>query len=702
MTRRIFVTTALPYANGPFHIGHIMEYIQADVWVRFQRMQGHEVHFVCADDAHGAPIMLKAEAEGITPQELIARIAAGRPRSLAGFHLSYDHWYSTDSPENKQLSQDIYARLKSAGLIYRKSVEQFYDPVKGMFLPDRYIRGECPNCHSPDQYGDACEVCSTVYAPTDLINPYSALSGAKPELRGSEHYFFRLSDPQCVAFLEEWLGTPARLQPQVVNKAREWLSGRGERALSDWDISRDAPYFGIPIPDAPGKYFYVWLDAPIGYLAALKNYFDTGKARERGETRSFGEFLSAPDTEQIHFIGKDIIYFHTLFWPAMLKFAGPPYKVPDHVYVHGFIGLAGVKMAKSRGTGLSPLRYLEVGLNPEWLRYYIAAKLNANVEDFDFTPEDFLARVNSDLVGKYVNIASRAANFITRRFGGELKYRGDTEGLSDIAQAHALLVQQSYENREFGKAMRDIMAHADRINQEFDARQPWVLARDPARAAELQDVCSRTLHGFKLLSVLLAPVLPQVASQVAQQLFGLDRPFRWSDAAILPARINPYQHLMTRVEPRQLEALFEPESAATSAGGVASAAALPPAAGGASAAAAEGGATATSATLSIDEFRKVDLRVVRIVDAEAVAGADKLLRLTLDLGAERRTVFAGIKGAYDPGALKGRLTVMVANLAPRKMKFGVSEGMVLAASGEGPGLYLLAPDSGATPGMKIT
>src|SRR6516225_9986160 len=702
MTRRIFVTTALPYANGPFHIGHIMEYIQADIWVRFQRMQGHEVHFVCADDAHGAPIMLKAEAEGITPQELIARIAAGRPRSLAGFHLSYDHWYSTDSPENTRLSQDIYARLKAAGLIYRKSVEQFYDPVKGMFLPDRYIKGECPNCHSPDQYGDACEVCSTVYAPTELINPYSTISGAKPVLRTSEHFFFRLSDPKCVAFLKEWLETPGRLQPQVLNKAREWLSGRGKLTLSDWDISRDAPYFGIPIPDAPGKYFYVWLDAPIGYLAALEHYFETGKARENGEPRTFAEFLAAADTEQIHFIGKDIIYFHTLFWPAMLKFAGPPYKVPDHVYVHGFIGVSGEKMSKSRGTGLSPLRYLDVGLNAEWLRYYIAAKLNASVEDFDFNPEDFLARVNSDLVGKYVNIASRAANFITRRFGGELRYSGDTERLSDIAQAQAFLIQQSYESREFGKAMRDIMALADRINQEFDARQPWVLARDPARAAELQDVCSRTLHGFKLLSVLLAPVLPQVASQVAQQLFGLDRPFRWSDAAILPARINPYQHLMTRVEPRQLEALFEPESAATSAGGVASAAALPPAAGGASAAAAEGGATATSATLSIDEFRKVDLRVLRIVDAEAVAGADKLLRLTLDLGAERRTVFAGIKGAYDPGALKGRLTVMVANLAPRKMKFGVSEGMVLAASGEGPGLYLLAPDSGATPGMKIT
>ena len=680
MRRRIFVTTALPYANGPFHIGHIMEYIQADIWVRFQRMQGHELHFVGADDAHGAPIMLKAEAAGITPQELIARIAAGRPRYLEGFHLSYDHWYTTDSPENTQFSQDIYARLKSAGLVYRKSVEQFYDPLRGMFLPDRYIKGECPNCHSKDQYADACEVCSIVNAPTQLINPYSAITGAKPVLKSSDHFFFKLSDPRCIAFLEEWLGSPGRLQPQVANKAREWLSGKGDQLLGDWDISRDAPYFGIPIPDAPGKYFYVWLDAPIGYLAALKNYFELGKARANGEPRSFWEFLSAPDTEQIHFIGKDIIYFHTLFWPAMLKFAGPPYKVPDHVYVHGFIGVSGEKMSKSRGIGLSPLRYLDVGLNAEFLRYYIAAKLNASVEDFDFNPEDFLARVNSDLVGKYVNIASRAANFITRRFGGELRYGGDTERLSDVAEAQAALIQQSYENREFGKAMRDIMALADRINQEFDSRQPWVLARDPAKAAELQDVCSRALHGFKLLSVLLAPVLPQVASQVAQQLFGLDRTFRWSDAAVLPERINSYQHLMTRVEPRQLEALFEPEGAAA-----------PPV-----------GPTPPPATLSIDEFRRVDLRVARIVDAEAVAGADKLLKLTLDLGSEQRTVFAGIKGAYDPAALKGRLTVMVANLAPRKMKFGVSEGMVLAASGEGPGLYLLAPDSGAEPGMKIT
>ena len=697
MTRRIFVTTALPYANGPFHIGHIMEYIQADIWVRFQRLQGQQVHFVCADDAHGAPIMLKAEAEGVTPQQLVARIAAGRPRHLAGFHLSFDHWYSTDSPENTRLSQDVYARLKAAGLIYKKDIEQFFDPVKTMFLPDRYIKGECPNCHSPDQFGDACEVCGTVYAPTELLNPYSALSGAKPVLKSSEHFFFRLSDQKCVDFLEAWLAAPGRLQPQVANKAREWLSGRGDRALGDWDISRDAPYFGIPIPDAPGKYFYVWLDAPIGYLAALQSYFTSGKARANGEPRGFEEFLAAADTEQIHFIGKDIIYFHTLFWPAMLKFAGPPYKVPNHVFVHGFITVSGEKMSKSRGTGISPLRYLDVGMNAEWLRYYIAAKLNASVEDLDFNPDDFLARVNSDLIGKYVNIASRAASFITRHFGGALRYGGDTGQLAERAAAQAALIRESYESREFGKAMRDIMAAADHINQEFDARQPWVLARDAKRAAELQDVCSRALAGFKLLSVLLAPVLPAVAERVARQLFGLDRAFRWSDAAVLPERVNPYEHLMTRVEARQLEALFESDAPAPAGG--AAAAAVPPKQ--AAAAGTPAPHTADS-TISIDEFKRIDLRVARIVRAEAVAGADKLLKLTLDLGTEQRTVFAGIKSAYDPAALEGRLTVMVANLAPRKMKFGVSEGMVLAASGDSPGLYLLAPDSGAAPGMKIT
>jgi methionyl-tRNA synthetase len=692
MTRRIFVTTALPYANGPFHIGHIMEYIQADIWVRFQRMLGNELHFVGADDAHGAPIMLKAEAEGVSPGELVARIAAGRPKYLHGFHIGFDHWHSTDSPENTQLSQDVYRRLKAAGFIYQQAVEQFYDPVKGMFLPDRYIKGECPNCHSKDQYGDACEVCSTVYAPTDLINPYSVLSGAPPVLKSSEHFFFRLSDPKCVSFLTQWLDAPGRLQPQVVNKAREWLAGRGDQALGDWDISRDAPYFGIPIPDAPGKYFYVWLDAPIGYLASLKSYFESGKARANGEERSFEEFLAAPDTEQIHFIGKDIIYFHTLFWPAMLKFAGPPYKVPDHVYVHGFITVSGAKMSKSRGTGISPLRYLDLGMNPEWLRYYIAAKLNASVEDLDFNPEDFVARVNSDLIGKYVNIASRAASFITRHFGGQIKYQGSTAPLVAAANTLATQVQASYDGREFGKAMRDVMAAADIINHDFDARQPWVLAKDAAKATELQDVCSRALAGFKLLSVLLAPVLPQLAARVARELFGLERPFRWSDALVLPERINPYQHLMTRVDAKQLDALFESEPAVVA----------PPAPEAAAKPAAAKPGAAAAASLSIEEFKRVDLRVARIVNAEAVAGADKLLKLTLDLGTETRTVFAGIKSAYDPQTLIGRLTVVVANLAPRKMKFGMSEGMVLAASGSAPGLYLLSPDSGATPGMRIS
>ena len=686
MTRRIFVTTALPYSNGPFHIGHIMEYIQADIWVRFQRMQGHELHFVGADDAHGAPIMLKAEADGITPQELVARIAAGRARYLQGFHLSFDHWYSTDSPENTQLSQDIYARLKQAGLIYRKEVEQFYDPVKGMFLPDRYIKGECPNCHTKDQYADACEVCSIVNTPTQLIDPYSTLTGAKPILKSSDHFFFKLSDRRCIAFLEGWLGTPGRLQPQVANKAGEWLSGKGDQALGDWDISRDAPYFGIPIPDAPGKYFYVWLDAPIGYLAALENYFAVGKARAHGELRSFEEFLSAPDTEQIHFIGKDIIYFHTLFWPAMLKFAGPPYKVPDHVWVHGFITVSGEKMSKSRGTGISPLRYLEIGMNAEWLRYYLAAKLNGSVEDLDFNPEDFIARVNSDLIGKYVNIASRAANFITRHFQGALRYSEDLAGLTSAARTATSGARHGYEAREFGKVMRECMDFADWINQYFDGERPWTLAKDPGKAAHLQDVCSRALYGFKVLSVLLAPVLPAVAERVARELFGMDRAFVWSDAEVLPERINPYQHLMTRVDPRQLDALFAPDGAATTG----------------SSPRADAPGTAADEKISIEEFKKVDLRVARIVDAESVVGADKLLKLTLDLGAERRTVFAGIKSAYDPASLKGRLTVMVANLASRKMKFGVSEGMVLAASGEGSGLYLLAPDSGATPGMKIT
>jgi methionyl-tRNA synthetase len=673
--RKLFVTSALPYANGSFHIGHIMEYIQADIWVRFQRMQGHEVHFVCADDAHGAPIMLKAEAEGITPQQLVARVSAERPKYLSGFHLSFDNWHSTDSPENVELSQDIYRKLSAAGLIYRKPVQQFYDPLKGMFLPDRYIKGECPKCHSKDQYGDACEVCSSVYAPTDLIKPYSTLTGATPVLKTSDHYFFRLSDPKCVAFLEGWTATPGRLQPQVVNKAREWLEGKGERALGDWDISRDAPYFGIPIPDAPGKYFYVWLDAPIGYLASLKNY-----CAKRG--LDFEGLLTDPRTEQIHFIGKDIIYFHTLFWPAMLKFAGPPYKVPDHVYVHGFIAVSGEKMSKSRGTGLSPMRYLDVGMNAEWLRYYIAAKLNANVEDFDFNPDDFVARINADLIGKYVNIASRAAGFITKRFAGKLlpaaaTRRVATSQWTALALAAEERIRRHYDEREFGKVTREIMELADRMNEAINEEQPWVLAKDPAQERRLWEVCSDCIDAFRRLTLYLAPILPATAERAAAML-GLKLPLRWEQLRDdNPVSIRPYEHLMQRVDPKQIDALFEPVEANAQPAGPA------------------------GPRISIEDFNKLDLRVARIERAETVEGADKLLKLTLDLGGEKRSVFAGIRSAYDPAQLAGRLTVVVANLEPRKMRFGISEGMVLAASADGAGPFLLAPDSGAQPGMKV-
>jgi methionyl-tRNA synthetase len=688
--RKLFVTTALPYANGPFHIGHIMEYIQADIWVRFKRMQGHDVHFVCADDAHGAPIMLKAQAEGVSPQALVARIAATRPRHLAGFHLSFDHWHSTDSPENVELSQDIYRRLKAAGLVYSKPIEQFYDPVKSMFLADRYIKGTCPKCGARDQYGDACEVCGSVYAPTDLIDPYSTLSGAKPVLRTSDHFFFRLSDPACIAFLRGWT-QDGRLQPEVANKALEWLGDAPDaKGLADWDISRDAPYFGIPIPDAPGKYFYVWLDAPVGYLASLKAHL-----AQRGI--DFARFLQDPDVDQYHFIGKDIVYFHTLFWPAMLKFSGAPYKVPDHVYVHGFITFSGEKMSKSRGTGISPDVYLDLGLNPEWLRYYLAAKLNAKVEDLDFNPDDFIARVNSDLVGKYVNIASRAATFITRHFEGRLATPGESDAERadrlTLAQMEAQAARESYEAREFGRVLREAMRIADRINEAFDAAQPWLLAKDPARRDALQTVCSRSLQGFQLLTVLLAPVLPAVASRVARELFGLERDFVWSDAWKEPLAVRPYRHLITRIDPKQVEALLEAPKAMVAAASPASV----PSSG--SPAAEE---PAARAQITVDDFAKLDLRIARIVNAENVDGADKLLRLTLDAGEGRhRTVFAGIKSAYRPEDLIGRLTPMVANLAPRRMKFGLSEGMVLAASGDGPGIFLLAPDQGALPGMRV-
>ncbi len=679
MSRRLFVTTALPYANGAFHIGHIMEYIQADTWVRFQRMQGHEVHFVCADDAHGAPIMLKAEAMHLTPEALVAQVAADHLTDWPRFHVSFDHWHSTHSPENTMFSQDIYRKLKARGLVYSKPVEQFFDPVKGMFLADRYIKGECPKCGAKDQFGDACEECGAVYSPTDLKDPFSTLSGARPVLKTSEHYFFQLSSKECIDFLRSWT-QDGKLQSEVANKAREWLDG----TLADWDISRDAPYFGIEIPDAPGKYFYVWLDAPIGYLASLKNYFDLGKARSQ-TSQTFEQFMADPAVEQIHFIGKDIIYFHTLFWPATLKFAG--YKIPNNVFVHGFITVSGAKMSKSRGTGISPKRYLELGMNPEWLRYYIAAKLNSHVEDVDFNPDDFVARVNSDLVGKYINIASRAAPFITKHFNGMLASQ-EAAGYDLAAMTSAAHdVNERFEAREFGQALREVMHIADRANEEFDRAQPWNLAKDPARRDELHVVCSRALFAFQLLSIMLAPVLPKTAERVAKELFGLDRVFRWDDVARVPAGIRPYQHLMTRIDPKMIDALLEPPApTAPKAPMVAAPVKLP--------------------DISIEDFGKLDLRVAKVVGADRVEGADKLLKLTLDIGTETRTVFAGIKGSYDPAQLIGRLVVMVANLAPRKMKFGVSQGMVLAASlddtaGGGPGIFVVSPDSGAVPGMKV-
>ncbi|MEK9775719.1 MAG: methionine--tRNA ligase [Quisquiliibacterium sp.] len=693
MKRRLFVTTALPYANGSFHIGHIMEYIQADIWVRFQRMRGHEVHFVCADDAHGAPIMLKAQSEGVTPEELVGRIAAERPRYLDGFHISFDNWHSTHSPENTALSQEIYRNLKAAGLVSQRTIEQFFDPVKGMFLPDRYIKGDCPKCGAKDQFGDSCESCGAVYSATDLRNPYSTLSGAAPVLRESEHFFFRLSDPRCVEFLRTWC-QDGKLQPEVANKAREWLEG--EQGLSDWDISRDEPYFGIPIPDAPGKFFYVWLDAPVGYLASLNNHFAKGQAAAL-TAQTYDQFVSDPQVEQYHFIGKDIIYFHTLFWPAMLHFSGR--KVPNNVFVHGFITVSGEKMSKSRGTGISPLRYLEIGMNPEWLRYYIAAKLNARVEDVDFNPDDFIARVNSDLVGKYINIASRSASFLGRLFDGQLLDVRSLPAWGDFdASGRSVEIADLLEAREFGRALRVAMEFADRINQHFDGQKPWELAKDPAARTQLHQVCSVCIAGFHVLTIWLKPILPALAAQ-AETFLGCAKPLAWDDLASPPLRIARYQHLMTRVEPKMLEALFDVPGAAGSGATEA------PAVAKAAPEAAQNNSS-DDGLIQIGDFSKVDLRVAKIVTAKGVEGSDKLLQLTLDCGeAQPRNVFAGIKGAYAPESLVGKLTVVVANLAPRKMKFGVSEAMVLAASfddaARGAGIFLLSPDSGAVPGMKV-
>ena len=678
--RQIFVTTALPYANGHFHIGHIMEYIQADIWVRTQRMYGHTVHFVGADDTHGAPMMIAAQKEGITPQEFVARIAAGRKAYLDGFHIKFDHWYSTDSEENVELSQDIYKRLKAAGLIYTKDIEQFYDPVKGMFLADRFIKGTCPRCGAEDQYGDNCEKCGAVYSPTELINPFSALSGAKPELRKSTHYFFRLSDPECVKFLRDWVNGKGkngaeRVQPEIRAKDEEWLA---EGKLGDWDISRDAPYFGIPIPDAPGKYFYVWLDAPVGYYASLMNY-----AKKMGF--DFWKFLDDPKTEQIHFIGKDIVYFHTLFWPAMLHFAGQPYRVPDNVFVHGFMTVDGRKMSKSRGTGISPMKYLELGMNAEWLRYYLAAKMGPTNDDVDFSKADFMARVNSDLIGKYINIASRAAGFIVKRFNARVDDRMADHTIIKVMRNAVEGIAALYNLREYSRALRSIMSMADSINEYIDREKPWELAKSEENRNKLHEVCSVALEAFRLMTLMLKPVLPATAAKVEEFLNCGE--LNW-ESALRPLtsdnQIKPFSHLMQRCDIKQLDAL------------------IPPVVEEVKPVAPCGEEIAPEVT--INDFAKLDMRVAKIVKCEKVEGSSKLLRLTVDIGeGKTRNIFSGIQAWYKPEDLEGKLTVVIANLAPRKMRFGVSEGMLLSASGadDKDGLFILEPQEGAKPGMRL-
>ncbi len=682
-SRQILVTSALPYANGQIHIGHLVEYIQTDIWVRFMRLQGHEVYYVGADDTHGTPVMLRAEKEGLTPKQLIDRVWIEHKRDFDAFGISFDNYYSTDSEENKYLCRTMYLRLQEQGLIEARDIEQYYDPIKNMFLPDRFIKGECPKCHAKDQYGDSCEVCGTTYSPTDLLNPYSAVSGATPERRTSTHYFFKLSDPRCEQFLRDWVQGLA--QPEATNKMREWLGEGDEHKLSDWDISRDAPYFGFEIPNAPGKYFYVWLDAPVGYYASFKNL-----CAKKG--LDFDEWTK-PDsaTEQYHFIGKDILYFHTLFWPATLKFSG--HRTPTNVFAHGFLTVDGAKMSKSRGTFITANSYIQTGMNPEWLRYYFAAKLNASMEDLDLNLDDFIARVNSDLVGKYVNIASRASGFLLKRFGGKIDDAAMNDELLLQLRAASTTIAELYEAREYGKAMRAIMELTDAVNVFIDANKPWELARVEGQDAELHRVCSICLEAFRILTVYLSPVLPTVAEKayaflnIASQM--------WTDVATPLSSanaINAYKHMLTRVEPTHVDKLLEANKQSLQATDSAVVAAeIEPIAN----------------TITIDDFVKVDLRIAKILECKAVEGSTKLLQLTLDAGeGKTRNVFSGIASMYQPEDLVGKLTVLVANLAPRKMKFGISEGMVLAASAkdgsDNKGIYILQPIAGAEPGMRIS
>jgi methionyl-tRNA synthetase len=671
MQRKILVTSALPYANGSVHLGHLVEYIQTDIWVRFQKMRGHECHYVCADDAHGTPIMLRAQNEGITPEQLIADISKEHQADFAEFAIGFDNYHSTHSEENRQLASQIYLANRDAGHIESRTISQAYDPEKEMFLPDRFIRGECPKCGAADQYGDNCEACGATYDPTELKNPVSAVSGATPITKESKHYFFKLGNFEPM--LREWTQGD-HLQAEVGRKLGEWF----DSGLQDWDISRDAPYFGFEIPDAPNKFFYVWMDAPIGYLASFKNYCDrTGV--------DFNEFMRADSpTEMVHFIGKDIIYFHALFWPAMLKGAG--FRLPNRVYAHGFLTVDGKKMSKSRGTFIKARTYLN-HLNPEYLRYYFAAKLNNTIEDIDLSLEDFQSRINSDLVGKVVNIASRCAGFINKRFDGKLSDALADEVLFKAFTDQAESIAKRYDNREFAQAMREIMALADKANQYIDERKPWVLAKEDGKEAEVQAVCSMGINLFRVLIAYLKPVLPRTAEQ-AEAFLKIDA-LQWTDIGqpLLGHTIDPFKPLMTRVEQEKIDAIIEEskENMTATATPVKTAENIDP----------------IADEIQFDDFAKIDLRIAKIIHAEHVEGAEKLLKLTLDIGLAEKQVFAGIKSAYAPEDLVGKLTVMVANLAPRKMRFGLSEGMVLAAGPGGKDLFILNPDAGAQPGMRV-
>ena len=680
--RTLFVTSALPYASGDIHFGHLLEHIQTDIWVRFQKLKGHRVIYCCADDSHGTPMMLTAERLGEPAEALVERYRAAHAEDLAAFHVDHDIYYTTHSDENRACAELIFERCREAGLIFTREVSQYFDPAKGMFLADRFLKGTCPRCGAEDQYGDNCEKCGATYEATELKNPRSTLSEATPELRSSEHYFFDLGKQQ--AFLEGWT-QKGTLQPEVANKIKEWL-GAGLRA---WDISRDAPYFGFQIPGSDNKYFYVWLDAPIGYMAALKKLVAEG----RSQGVSFEDIWAADSTAEVHhFIGKDIVNFHTLFWPAMLEGAG--FRTPTRIHTHGFLTVDGTKMSKSRGTFINASTYRE-HLDPEYLRYYFAAKLGPNTDDIDLSLDDFVARVNADLVGKVVNIASRCAGFLHKQHGGRLGAKIADEALWAEAQAALGPVGEAFDSGEYAKAVRLIMALADRANQYIDAEKPWVLAKDPQQAQAVQDVCTLGLNLFRVLMTALKPVLPKMAE--AAEAFLAVEPLSWEDGQrwLGDHPIKPFKPLKTRLERKAVDAMVEASKPAPASEGKA-----PEAKAASAPAAAQEGA---DAFITIDQFAALDLRAAQVLKAETVEGADKLLRLTLDVGPlGQRQVLSGIRAAYEPGALEGRFVVLLANLAPRKMRFGVSKGMVLAAGPGGKDIFLLSPDSGATPGMEIS